>query len=95
MEGSAHSQAIKEDELSYVIGKEAATQKKIEKALGPMLVHIVAGIEKSNVSRRARCCVVRGCWLYSTVCGSLRVHGRHWQGKLSCLHFSRPWPPSE
>ena len=27
-------QAIKEDELSYVIGKEAATQKKIEKATG-------------------------------------------------------------
>jgi len=26
-----HPEAVKEDELSYVIGKEAATQKKIEK----------------------------------------------------------------
>ena len=31
---SLGAQAIKEDELSYVIGKEAATQKKIEKASG-------------------------------------------------------------
>ena len=29
---TGNHQAIKEDELSYVIGKEAATQKKIEKA---------------------------------------------------------------
>ena len=48
--------AIKDDELSYVIGKEAATQKKIEKAAGCILQFVgryafMAGILKE----RKRC----------------------------------------
>merc|ERR1719221_519452 len=48
--------AIKEDELSYVIGKEAATQKKLEKAAGAILQFIgryafIAG----NLKQRRKC----------------------------------------
>lgn len=65
--------AIKEDELSYVIGKEAATQKKIEKAAGCILQFVgryafMAGILKE----RKRCKEYIG-WLLQQLKGAVTI----------------------
>merc|ERR1719277_974878 len=64
---------IKEDELSYVIGKEAATQKKLEKAAGAILQFVgryafIAG----NLKQRRRCAEFIG-WLLQQMRGAVTI----------------------
>merc|ERR1719350_2384397 len=64
---------IKEDELSYVIGKEAATQKKLEKAAGAILQFVgryafIAG----SLKERRRCAEFIG-WLLQQMRGAVTI----------------------
>merc|ERR1719330_1591766 len=64
---------IKEDELSYVIGKEAATQKKLEKAAGAILQFVgnfafIAG----ELKQRRRCAEFIG-WLLQQMRGAVTI----------------------
>merc|ERR1719277_2541868 len=65
--------SIKEDELSYVIGKEAATQKKLEKAAGAILQFVgnfafIAG----NLKERRRCAEFIS-WLLQQMRGAVTI----------------------
>lgn len=62
----ASAEAIKEDELSYVIGKEAATQKKIEKALE----------WRPKSTREAAGCILQFVGRYAFMAGILKERKR-------------------
>lgn len=65
--------AIKEDELSYVIGKEAATQKKIEKAAGCILQFVGRyAFMAGSLKERRRCKEYIG-WLLQQLKGAVTI----------------------
>merc|ERR1719350_452312 len=78
---------IKEDELSYVIGKEAATQKKLEKAAGSILQFVgryafIAGTPK----QRRRCAEFIG-WLLQQMRGAVTISDVSQRDDCTELHI--------
>jgi len=64
---------IKEDELSYVIGKEAATQKKIEKAAGCILQFIGRYAFMAGTLKERKRCKEYIMWLLQQLKGAVTV----------------------
>ncbi|CAJ1362607.1 unnamed protein product [Effrenium voratum] len=65
--------AIKEDELSYVIGKEAATQKKIEKAAGCILQFVGRYAFMAGILKERRRCKEYIGWLLQQLKGAVTI----------------------
>jgi len=65
--------AIKEDELSYVIGKEAATQLKIEKAAGSILQFVGAFAFIGGDLKERKRCKEYILWLLRQLRGAVKV----------------------
>ncbi|CAE7863325.1 trmA, partial [Symbiodinium microadriaticum] len=65
--------AIKEDELSYVIGKEAATQKKIEKAAGCILQFVGRYAFMAGIGKERRRCKEYIGWLLQQLKGAVTI----------------------
>lgn len=64
---------IKEDELSYVIGKEAATQKKLEKAAGAILQFIGRYAHIAGIGKQRKRCREYITWLLQQMRGAVTV----------------------
>merc|ERR1719277_2022977 len=65
--------AIKEDELSYVIGKEAATQKKLEKAAGAILQFVGNFAFIAGTLKERRRCAEFISWLLQQMRGAVTI----------------------
>lgn len=64
---------VKEDELSYVIGKEAATQKKIEKASGCVLQFVGKFAFMAGTLKERRRCKEYIGWLLQQLRGAVTI----------------------